>query len=163
MVRFHSVSRNTPLSMSAAPDTTRQASATPTPGARPNPTIAAPQADAASAMARPCLRTRPAHPLTADAAMAPAELAENISPTAHGACSCAAMNGNSEPGYASVIAARSARYEPTSSWRPRAYRRPASTPACRGRSAARSAGDVGSGRSRPSSAKDAANETASAA
>jgi len=98
MVWFHSVSRNTPLSMSAAPATTKQASATPRPGARPNPAIAAPQAAAATAMARPCRRTRPAQPLTADAAMAPTELAENISPADHGACSWAAMNGNSEPG-----------------------------------------------------------------
>ena len=98
MVWFHSVSRNTPLSMSAAPAATRQASATPTPGARPNPAIAAPQAAADTAMARPWRRTLPAQPLTVDAAMAPAELAENISPTDHGACSCAAMNGNSEPG-----------------------------------------------------------------
>ena len=98
MVWFHSVSRNTPLSMSAAPATARQASAAPTPGARPKPAIAAPQAAADAAMATPCRRTLPAQPLTADAAMAPAELAENISPTDHGACSCAAMNGNSEPG-----------------------------------------------------------------
>ena len=98
MVWFHSVSRNTPLSMSAAPATARQASARARSGTRPKQAIAAPQAAAASAIARPCLRTRPAHPLSADAANAPAEVAENISPAAHGACSEAATNGISAPG-----------------------------------------------------------------
>ena len=57
--------------------------------------ISSPQTAAETAMARPCLRTRPIQPLTTVTARAPAEGAANISPTAHGACRSAATNGNS--------------------------------------------------------------------
>ena len=98
MVWFHNVSRKMPLTMSAAPASTRQASATGRSGARPNAAIAVPQAAAASAMPRPCRRTRVAQPLSAEAANAPADIAENIRPADHGACRVTAMNGISEPG-----------------------------------------------------------------
>ena len=71
--------------MSAAPASARHASATQMSGARPKPVISSPQAAAAAAMARPCLRTRLIHPLSVVTAIAPTDGAANISPTAQSA------------------------------------------------------------------------------
>src|SRR5580704_3912686 len=62
MVWFHMVIRKIPLIMSAPPAAASAASPHHRPGARPNATMAAPQAQAASTIARPCRRTWPVQP-----------------------------------------------------------------------------------------------------
>src|SRR5258708_32554352 len=95
-----------------------------TPGASPNAGSARPQHEADTAIASPCRRIPFIHPLVADTTNAPADGAANIRPAAHGVPSKVAMNGISAFGKAKIIAARSARYEPSRSFREAAYRRP---------------------------------------
>src|SRR5271165_5687410 len=114
-------------------------------------------------MARPCRRTFPIHPLVADTARAPADGVANISPVAQGACRTTAMNGNSAPGYAKIIADRSARYEPSRSLRLTAYRSPTRISRGAGPDSPASRSVGGSDGSRPSRTNDTANPPASSA
>src|SRR6201992_2426484 len=101
-----------PLISSAAPARTRATRATATSGASPKMLMAGPQAQPASAMARPYRRTRVIQPLGTEIANAPIDGQANISPTDQLACSSTARKGNRAAGEDIVIAARSAREEP---------------------------------------------------
>ena len=76
MVSFQMVTRNRPLTMSAAPAQARHAIATGRERAAPRPTIATAHSAAAITIAAPRRRTRPVQPLRTVTARLPALIAE---------------------------------------------------------------------------------------
>src|SRR5919204_1999514 len=139
------VPRRTALTLSAAPAAARNSKASQRDSAKPKATIAAPQSDAATATISPCLRTCPIQPERSDATRAPAYGDAYITPSVPAPPwnRLRASAGKRARGIPKTIAFESTRNIPSSTFLPRAKRKPSAIERRLGRSASCAGGGGG--------------------